>query len=287
MQSTMFLSNLTVVDHAYVNQYGDIVGGSFNPSFVVEGEVDEKEQVVIDFSTCKKDIKSIIDSKEIGLDHKLWIGNFSNCSVEATANNASYIITTPQWVIEAPENAVRFVDETYYDVDSIGMAMQSFVTRELQKKYPTVNVKVYNNVDAHGLPFLKDKSYFRYSHGLKNSTSWGCQNIAHGHLSYISIVGEDEIGAKALSQKIAAELDGIMFVWTENETQTGLGYTTERGEFKLTVRGNPKIQYCTTETTIENLVEMISVMYAKDLKSIYAEQIYVSEGLSKGAVFYV
>lgn len=285
--STMFLSNLTVVDHAYIDNEGHIVGGSFNPSFIVEGDVDPTEQVVIDFSTCKKDIKGIIDSKDNGLDHKLWIGEFSNCEVTATERQDGYIISTPHWDIEVPENAVHFLNEKYYDIDSIGIYMQKFVTNELKKKYPTVNVKVYNNTEAHSLPYLKEKAYFRYTHGLKNSTSWGCQNIAHGHLSFISIYGEDQIGANALAQKIAADLDRTMFIWTDNETHDGLEYTTQRGKFKLTIQGKPKLMYLNTETTIENLVTMIGRKYNRELEAVYAEEVYVSEGLSKGAVYYV
>ena len=81
MRSTMFLSDVTVLDHAYIDDSGFIVGGSFHPCFNVSGEIDGTEQVVVDFSAIKKQIKALIDSKETGYDHKLWIiEGFSNIS---------------------------------------------------------------------------------------------------------------------------------------------------------------------------------------------------------------
>ena len=68
---TMFFSQPTVIDHAYIDQEGRVVGGSFNPDFLVTGEIDPKEKVVIDFGTGKKQIKALIDHKEFGYDHKL------------------------------------------------------------------------------------------------------------------------------------------------------------------------------------------------------------------------
>ena len=289
MKNSMFLSNLSIVDHAYIDTNGLIVGGSFNPSFIISGEMDEVEQVVIDFSTCKKDVKAIIDDKEIGMDHKLWIGEFSNCEVQDDGVE-SFKISTPVWDITLPYNAVHFVNAPHYDTDSIGVHMQKFVQSELEKKYPTIKVEVINTVEAHGMPWMTNKAYFTYSHGLKNSTSWGCQNIAHGHLSYINIVAEDEIGATLLGQKIAAYLDRTMFVWEENlnpDTNT-ISYSTERGQFKLTQRSNDaKVCLFNTETTIENLTNAICDMFADDLNLIFASEVYISEGLSKGAVYYV
>lgn len=296
-RSTMFLSNLSVVDHAYIDHNGEIVGGSFNPSFLVSGDVDETEQVVIDFSTCKKDLKAIIDDKETGIDHKLWIGNFSKCtfSFYQTESGGQFVkIKTPVWDINVPANAVHLVDSAIYDTDMVGAYMQDFVNKKLQSKYPGVQVTVYNNTETHGMPYFKNMTMFRYTHGLKDSTSWGCQNIAHGHLSYVSVWGDDEVGCKILSSEIANFLDRTMFVYDTNLGRTDDGfikiqYTTERGAFTLErrVSDTTNILVLPHETTIEHLVDMIARTFEYELKEVGAYELYVSEGLTKGAVHYV
>ena len=288
----MFLSNISVVDHAYIDSNGHIVGGSFNPSFIVDGEVDELEQVVIDFSTCKKDIKAIIDSKEFGMDHKLWVGEFSN--VEVVAEDTGFRLTTPHWLIKVPKNALHFTTLQEYTTSSVGEYLQQFVEKHLRQTYPTVKLTVLNNTDAHtvNIPDLGPMAFFRYTHGLKNSTSWGCQNIAHGHLSYIRIASHDAIGAALVAQEIATTVDNTMFIWRENHTPhikgDSVAYSTERGAFSLTMRSRePKIKLLSTETTIEHLVDVIAHVFATELRNIEATAIYVSEGLSKGAVHYI
>jgi hypothetical protein len=72
-KSTMFLANLSVVDHAVLIPEGLIRGNSHNPSFEVSGVVDEVENVVCDFSTIKKRMKQLIDDHDMGFDHKCWI----------------------------------------------------------------------------------------------------------------------------------------------------------------------------------------------------------------------
>lgn len=51
-KSSIFLRNISVVDCAIVYPDGTIHGHSFHPNFIVTGDVDEQEQVVIDFSQC-------------------------------------------------------------------------------------------------------------------------------------------------------------------------------------------------------------------------------------------
>lgn len=73
-QSTLFIGNLTTIDYAYIHptRY-TIKGGSLNLSVEVTGDIEPVENVVVDFGTIKKKIKSLIDDKEEGFDHKLWV----------------------------------------------------------------------------------------------------------------------------------------------------------------------------------------------------------------------
>lgn len=305
-QAAMFLSEVTVVDHAYINHLGEVIGGSFLPSFKVRGDVDPQESVVVDFSTIKKDIKAAIDHKEIGFDHKLWIiPGYSNC--DWREDEGQLIIDTPAVSLEVPANAVKFVesDGLSYGSHNAGRWFQAFLERELRVKYPSVSIECRNSESA--VAALPDENcvMFRYVHGLKDSTSWGCQNVAHGHLSFIQAVDEQNNGLPLhMVKKLAHELNDTTFVFSQNLVndpqlprgqrvtledtggrQVRVCYTTDRGQFYMGLKPDMnKVVILDTETTIEYLVNFA----AKRLRQLLGEggpkfSIYVSEGLSKGA----
>ena len=62
--ASIFLTNVTVIDGAFVTERGMVEGASFNPKFVVTGPVTEDEQVVIDFGRIKKKLKEWIDNPQ-------------------------------------------------------------------------------------------------------------------------------------------------------------------------------------------------------------------------------
>lgn len=293
----MFLSQLTILDHAYIDDCGVVVGGSFNPDFLVGGDVDPIEQVVVDFSTVKKDLKGIIDHKEIGFDHKLWfIDGFSQGHYEEytdTEGAPRIRITTQATFLDVPRNALKIFEADTYSIEAVGTVLGNFVQEEMRKIYPTIRVTCFNNIKAHTPTLEQDSdvpvSLFTYSHGLKDSTSWGCNNIAHGHLSYVSIspVNPD---SEHLQDCIARDLDGIVFINKENVVQQDedtvtVQYTTGRGMFlaRYELKHN-FIAILETETTIEHLVDYVKEAYADHLKHVGAKILFVSEGLSKGAV---
>lgn len=284
----MFLSNVTCIDHAYIDQDGYIIGGSFNPNITVSGKIDDVENVVVDFSTIKKDIKALIDDKETGFDHKLWIiYGVSNYSVRYSENMTHIYVTTPIFNVTLPINAVKFFNAASY-ADSSGL--EDYLLYNLAQKYPITNLIVdYDTRMDSPVNINTELHTFRYTHGLKNSTSWGCQNIVHGHLSYLAGIcnWDKQIEANALLQQIAVYLDKRMFVWKENAYFNEVKYSTPRGNFKLL--SSPEIEfhktvYMENETTIENIVEYIANKFKAELEKAGIHFLYISEGLNKGAV---
>jgi 6-pyruvoyl-tetrahydropterin synthase len=292
----MFLSELSIVDHAFINIWGNVEGGSFNPTFFVSGEIDPIENVVVDFSTIKKDIKAIIDSKEIGFDHKLWfIEGYSQG--EYLIEDDQISITTPTTSLLLPTNAVKIIKHdsvtpTTHSTESIGAVFAQLVQEELRKQYgASISVECRNTITVHSpLGDHASFAYFSYVHGLKDSTSWGCQNVAHGHLSFVQIqpVTPD---TKILARTIAEDIDETIFINKENilhqdDDTITIGYTTGRGYFETTYTfaAYRSIIILETETTIEHLVDFISNVYMQALNEVNATALYVSEGLSKGAV---
>ncbi len=288
-KSSIFLSDLSVVDHAYINEHGQVIGGSFNPGFIVTGSIDSVEQVVIDFSTVKKSLKQLIDQhiwdpEKNGFDHKIWwIEGFSKGTIEKSDHADRYIINTPALTAEVPTDALKIIKNTdnyipNHSIEYIGQSLEQFLTKEMIKLYPDVNVKVecFNNINVHLINKNIPYKYFTYSHGLKDSTSYGCQNLLHGHLSFIQYHNDDII------TRIANDLNDAVFVnrsniIIDNENELTLTYTTpQRGYFTATYKKDSnKIIILDTETTIEWIAEFV-----KDTYQI--TDFYISEGLSKG-----
>lgn len=311
--SSMFVNEMTIVDHAYIDDKGYVVGGSFNPSFLVSGEVDEHEQVVIDFSKVKKQLKSIVDDNVNGFDHKLLIiQGWSLASIEVDWNTAEQqnrvTIRTPEAILCMPENAVRIVETNGlpYNTENIGAALGSYVDAEMKKIHGNhISVTCVNTTTSHYLsPFDHTvtgnygTTTFRYSHGLKYSTSWGCKNVAHGHLSFVQLFADPsltefdpeyvEFAVGDLEIDIATDLDGTVFIFDENIIHDRDGfidieYTTERGKFYAWYSKNHKIVVLPTESTVENLVDYVEATYHERLTALGVTHLFISEGLSKGA----
>lgn len=288
MESTIFLNQITVIDHAFVGPDGLIYGGSWLPDFFVTGEVSADESVVVDFSTIKKDIKSLIDDEEIGFDHKLLF--FEGISKGMCVVNGTEIkISSEHISYTGPFDSVKIVKER-----TPTEALQNFVQEGLRHKYgPSIKVRVKLNLDrVHGLEHGA-QHFFRYVHGLKSSTSWGCGNIVHGHLSFLEAIGGEPLSTKMLLNQIASTLDKVMFIYKENiidqsDSHITIGYDSTvcgRGPFRLTFNPNfMKFAILDTETTIEHLVEFVETHWGNTLRMHGIKALLVSEGLSKGAV---
>ncbi len=308
-RSTMFLNDLTVVDHAYIDDRGCIVGGSFNPCFEVSGTPDPIEKVVVDFSTIKKDIKEAIDGHSFninnnGFDHKVWIiEGYSNItSVRMVGNMVTdneVTITTPNLSLTLPGDAVKMISQVddvtpRYTTDYIGLAFEAHVYEHLEKMYPNINIGVrcinseHIHTPSNAVNFNAYR--FRYVHGLKDSTSYGCKNIAHGHGSFIS----SDSDPNGLLELIAKELDDTVFVRSDNikqfirgqgESTLTIGYDSPRGSFEMVVEAQShKIVVLNTETTVEYLAAYVKERFGSLMKASDMSSFCISEGLSKGAI---
>lgn len=332
--STMFLSNLSIVDHAYIGRDGKVTGGSYNPSFLVSGAVTEDESVVVDFSTIKKNIKALIDDDFTGFDHKLWlVSNYSDVtSIEILSsinpklvgmipksNWAYYFdgqdcateyyedmlrITTRSTVLTVPRDSIKWVSNYEDNGSCLDVIVQKDFDRYLTARLAhdfNVAVTVETDLCETEHTFLSPKTNatatFRYTHGLKASSSWGCQNIAHGHLSYVQAQFEHgrDLSIEAqeiiLNDIVLRELKDVVFINTanvvnESDDEVTVSYESlTRGAFSATYsKSDYNLIVLPTETTVEYLVDYMAKRFEAKLKSNGVEKLFVSEGLSKGAV---
>ena len=224
---------------------------------------------------------------------------------------------------------------------ALGTELKGFLQACVERQYPNQGIVVETvicdcettkpnaymfNTES---PYIKRavSNYFTYTHGLKKSTSMGCRNIVHGHLSYIQLVSKPlhmtqgavthmgtsvndthVQGLQELCNQMAADLNCTHFVHSENlvtvDGVTSDSYTAEgRGDFKATLNSNSEIQcpkssghsdclfgnivVLPTESTIENLVSYVAETYKKELDALQVSLIYISEGLHKGSYLHV
>ena len=296
MQSTLFLHYITCVDHAYIDARGNVTGGSYHPNFEVTGEVESQENVVVDFSRVKKEIKGAIDDKELGFDHKLWIiPGLSKASYAINDTEQTILIQTPTTTLRMPRNAVKLFEHEF--VQSLDRTFETeanaYLTDVLSKLHPDLNITVKTQNTSTCFSHSATPFMFRYAHGLKNSSSWGCQNHSHGHLSWFEFefdkdrqqsINWDEL------DRICAEIDNTLFLFDDNITHDDknfvtIAYTTPRGDFEATYKREAyKIQVFQTETTIEHIAEWFKNRYGPVLAESGVNRIFISEGLAKGAV---
>lgn len=284
MNSTIFINDLTLIDFSIINPQGLIVGASARLNLELTGAVDGHEGVVIDFSAAKKQIKELIDGSE-GFDHKCWV-NLSDPNIIVTDDLGTGKVTVTHAIskfsVSARADAFAWIDD-FEGTQSI----TKFLNEKLR---PVVVSKVSLNTAVVPAPFCNTETHvFRYVHGLKNSSSYGCKNIVHGHKSYLQATAHDpdSLMVQYKLKEIAQWLDGAIFAQEEDlGPSDGIVYqikysTDERGP--MAMKFTQKLIVLETQTTVEHLVEYVAARFHDDLVQAGITSIYMSEGLCKGA----
>lgn len=280
-QASLFFRNVSVVDHGYIDELGRVIGGSYFPNVTISGKVTEDENVVIDFSKGKALIKEAFDDI---MDHKIWlIEGYSNAEIKEDINNSNnYLIKTPVMESSIPKWRVFQMKQT----DTFDSLIEYYL------KCYGLDVKVEVEMSENTFS-TQNNNTFRYSHGLKNSSSQGCKNPNHGHLSFIELECNDEYKKLKVKNKIINELDKVVFIFRENITYEDsdiikIEYTVKNEHFKNTYlkKGN-KIIISDEETTAENLINLIAERYEKELKEAGVTKLFLSEGLQKGSILHL
>lgn len=308
----MVYAELTVIDGATIDAQGWIIGQSVNPSVRIFGKLLGEEQVIADFSSAKKDIKAIIDDKQTGLDHKLWIFSNSNCKVRDAQPLFTNVIS-PIVNMTIPSNGVvniRRVVGSFDDISSVVCSwLGVYVLSEMKKRWPEKYDGIerldffdgnHMSVPDVAYDMQERKTVFRYTHGLAKSTSWGCQLIAHGHLSYVVVVGENGMRDTELETKIAALLNNAYIVSNEHIVETTeesetikIAYRSmSRGDMELTISqknvatgGIGDVFITQDEPTIENIVKEVVELFREEMLTSRVRSVYISEGSNKGAFY--
>lgn len=313
--TSLFLHNVTHVDCAVIGNDGLPSGLSFVPAFRVHGEVSGDEQVIEDFSSIKKRIKQLVDDPDYGYDHKLIIPMVA----DRAKDDPFYLQTSsPNGVkldvghirITCPPNAIRIIHDFSTQTAEepvltlIRQSMEQYLSERLGLKVE-VFIPEPQVVQPNGLHYFCPERHaiayqFEYTHGLPKSTSWGCQNILHGHSSFIQLAtdrfgGTEEAQAfvdyslTSLAESIAAYLDEAYIVSKDHYTNSNglqvVSYESrDRGYFELHLPSDYNVVVMDSEPTIENIVHHVAKQFEAELRENRVTSIAVSEGLWKGSL---
>lgn len=291
--SSMYVNDITCLDFVILCDNGNALPYSCRVGVEVLGKLDSHEQVVVDFSLFKKKLKEILDDYQLGFDHKFLVKR------DKVLNNqeGNYLIFANGVSYNLPLNAICFLtNQLPIDQDDILSCLAKFIQPSLQL---SVNL-FFNDVVIKELVLTTDRIMynvdnvipFNYTHGLRYSTSTGCQNIAHGHLSFIGFQYHEGL-EKHYPKTIEEDFNGLnVFIWKNNIVEeTGeyltIGYETDRGKFKATYKKEEihNLIIMDNETSIENIAHFLKDRYNSYLKQCNIKKIYVSEGLQKGSFF--
>lgn len=314
------LTSVTSIDMGLIDPDGKLTGRSFKPVITVHGNLQGDEQVIEDFSSIKRRIKAAIDDKLSGYDHKL-IYDPSQCKLTPGFYPGTATLTVGDGKLQVTGDPRSFRKLAYTSFRSTALTVDQILSRELERflnvTFPGLRFEVMADVRAESLmPYmassfgvpLTQPIYFSYVHGLPKSTSWGCQFIAHGHLSFIQLLSNSSYYCGADSWQnfdyldlnhrcykvavdIASTLDGAYIVNKEYHSPIGqigeyVRYTSkDRGTFELQMQaGSMPIIQLDTETTVENIAQYVATRWKDKLLESSITSIYVSEGLQKGAL---
>lgn len=277
MKSSIFFRSITVLDHSYIDREGRIHGRSYDVSVTVTGNVTEDENVVLDFSAGKKQMKAIIDDNNYGFDHKLLLYKTSNFNITAFSQKR-YNVKTPYVDLILPMDAVQLIGS---DIRIIEHALKEDMEKLLEEKLPAFKFEV--SLRQYGVS--ESTTYFRYSHGLRKSTSFGCKNLGHGHTSFVEVIDQYNDNNTTLERAIAGLFNDKVLISMENvlscntkENYIEIGYDCERGTMYAIYTDTPYL-VLETETTIEHMTAFAAKVYKNELKGL---TLRISEGLSKG-----
>ncbi|MDA8621769.1 6-carboxytetrahydropterin synthase [Psychrosphaera sp.] len=283
----LFVNDLTVIDFSYLCTQRGMVGESWIVDLTLHGELDE-QNMVLDFSKVKKQVKRIIDDT---VDHKLAIPTeFSGVNVEHI-DGQDYIkvefesLGGEKIAISSPSDAYCFVDADKIEMSHVIKHLASVIKPQL----PTNVKKVELSLRAEEISGF----YYHYTHGLKKHDG-NCQRIAHGHRSKIQVF-ENEMKSPRLEKEVSKVWEDIYVATDEDEvsdaelefisktqSQVAYKYESSQGKFELAMEKS-SVYSMPVDTT----VELIAQYLADKLKAQYPDNSYkvvAYEGVAKGAI---
>ena len=283
MQKGLFIENITNIDSSFFDQEIGIVGETYIVDMHLYGQLND-EDMIIDFSTIKKDAKAFIDEH---LDH-LFLVPKQNKHIKVQQHPSHYEVhghygpgdkKHKKLHYIAPHAALTLIDSTHISPESLVDYLEQNLTPQLPKNIQ----KVCYTLRYEAIP----GPYFRYSHGLRNHQG-NCQRLIHGHRSKMLILNQDQLDKECTQAQCQAwqviylvdQHDIQNRYQEENIDYLSIAYDAPQGHFSLSLP-EQDCQIMPKLVTIENIADFL---YEKHVSLKSNTQVRVYEGLQKGAL---
>lgn len=291
MNTTFVLHNVAQIDHAELDVFSMVPRGySYNISVKLTTEKND----AIDFFRLKKEIDDIMKHKTKGFDHKLWVfPDFCKDKITIDEDDGEIEIVTPYFKMIAPSDSVRYIENGSLFSDNI---IQDHLNKKLNELYPSSNIKA--DIWIHDSPPVTEHvTYFRYIHGLRDSSNWDEQNMNHGHKGWFAVVNDEGMGIDCDWNAVYSVVDDAIFV-NENDVlryhknRVTVQYQSKRGFFESVYdKENNNVIIITGEPTLENMVAWFAdrfkdIFYNNKMKDKGVKGLWLNESLSHGAIYY-
>ncbi len=295
MSVTLFYQNLTLLDFAYWDENEQLpLGESYYVDLKLHGHTDE-ENVIVDFSLGKKQIKDLIDDLA---DHRLAIAQHL-----VKEQDGYGVLEGRQIYYRAPLQAFCLLPDKTYSAQ----ALKTYLEQQILSKLPK-NIKSIE-LDFRQESLNSEDVSFQYIHGLK--THYGnCQRLFHGHSNTLKVWIDDQRNHQ-WEQKIVslfpqnrihfcfwenvqnkAELEPLISSQAlagpigliEKPLSVQISYLANQGEYQAQYPSE-HLFVLPIESTVENislcLKHYISLQGKIDLNRI---RVQAFEGIGKGAI---
>ncbi len=173
---SLFLSDFTVLDYAFVDAQTGVTGDSYFVSAELLGETDKKD-FILDFSLAKKMLKALVDD---AFDHRLLVPVGSGTARLSGGKMLIQCASGFSWEYDCPREAF----ELFPDSEINAEVLQHHLAAAAKAKLPA-NVREARFTLSSPARFSTEAN-FRYTHGLRFHDG-NCQRLFHGHRNPIEV----------------------------------------------------------------------------------------------------
>jgi hypothetical protein len=280
----LFLNNITVLDYSIITPSGHLVGGSFQISAIVSGNFSANT------TQLTKDIKSIIRDSEVGYHNKIiLIDNFSNMQEYSSSSSEQINIKTENTQLCVSENVISpfLVPFTNTLEETFERELSFFVSFKLSQLYSDCDISadVIISKDMIIQKTLRDIIRINFIHEEKNNV--------HGHYSFLAFESpkfmlqekyNDLVSNICIKNKPNVFINKNSII-DENDESLTTCFSTSSGLFEITyLKNSYTLIVLQQETSIENILNWFCKTFYFDLKDLGITKVYLSEGLTSGAM---
>jgi 6-pyruvoyl-tetrahydropterin synthase len=292
--TTLFYKQLTVLDIGRFDRVHGPMGESYWVNVELTGTLDD-EGMLLDFSKCKKLIKSEIDAQ---VDHRFVLPKGIDIVESGDQVRFELLFGRENKIdYQAPAESIVATELSHIDDVTLSSYLEQILLKALPSQIKQVKVNLVSEQ-------FENHSWFHYTHGLKFHEG-NCQRIFHGHKNTLEVRVNGErsrhwekflahevfkgnvhfctIENLVDQQKALSHLpDGKNWGRVDGLDELEINYKSSQGETRVKLPGH-MVFLIPVETTVENLAHFFAMTVSEMVPPHTQVEVKAFEGISKGA----